>query len=145
MKTNKRGRQDVGLRRHRKTWSNGAGVLCSHEIMSVTKVAYRFLKPGVVVRAEIPYADGTGRKVRPSIVVSAGSRFVELMPCTSSPRATRRFDVAIHDLASAGLLKATKARTDRTVQVDRVAVIQVLGRLSAADRGAIFASDHEVA
>ena len=136
---------DVGLRRHRKKTDPDAGVLCTHEVMKVTKVAHRFLQPGTVVRADIPFADGTGRKVRPSVVVSASRLAVELIPCTSSPRATKGSDVAINDLPAAGLHKPTRARTGRTVSVDRVAVVQVLGRLSSADLVAVLTFDHEVA
>ena len=138
-------RQNVGLRRHRDVRRPSVGPLTTHRVMVVTKVAHRFLERGAVVRTDIPFAEGTGRKIRPAIVIGVYGRAVELIPCTSSPKACRTTDVPIADLSAAGLIKSTKARTGMVKRVDRGAVIEVLGRLSTRDQAKVFAVDNEVA
>ena len=126
--------RNTGVRRHRNAQAPEArNVERCHDIMRITSVARRFLKPGVVVRAAIPFWEGGDQKVRPAIVVAVRGNDVVVIPLTSSPRATYAGDIAVHDLESAGLHKPTRARTDRVVQIDAAKAIEVLGRLSAGD------------
>jgi hypothetical protein len=112
--------------------------------MEVRKVAYRFLKPGRVVRAEVPYADGTGRKMRPAVVVAVHGRTVELIAITSK-RVRSAGDVVVADLEVAGLHKDSVARTGRLIIVDRVAVVAELGFLSDRDMSTVLVSHGEAA
>ncbi len=100
--------------------------------MKITSVAYRFLSPGAVVRAYVPFADGEDMKARPVVVVGMQGQEVTVIPCSTSRRATRSTDVAIEDLDSAGLPKSTRARTARCVVLERSAVIKLLGHLEAS-------------
>lgn len=126
--------RNTGVRRHRYAQAPAArDVERCHDIMRITSVARRFLKPGVVVRAAIPFWEGGDQKVRPAIVVAVRGDDLVLIPLTSSPRATYAGDVAVHDLESAGLCKPTRARTDRVVTIGASTAIEVLGRLSDVD------------
>lgn len=126
--------KDVGVRRHRVGSPDAPReVVRAHSISRVGCVAQRFLCRGTVVLAEIPYADGTGRKWRPAVVVEVSGHVVTLLPCTTSRAARQDTDVAIVDLDVAGLHKHTVVRTGRSVAVDRTVVAQVYGHLSLSD------------
>lgn len=131
----KRGRTaNVGLRRHRTAVRHPErGTITMHSIMKVECVAQRFLAAGSVVLAEVPFADGTGRKWRPAVVVRVVGHVVTLIACTSSAGARATSDVDISNLAAAGLARATKARTGRYVEVDRTRIVKVSGHLSDFD------------
>jgi hypothetical protein len=126
--------RNAGVRRHRYAPAPEVrDVERCHDIMRITSVARRFLKPGVVVRAAIPFQEGGDQKVRPAVVVAVRGHDLVVIPLTSSPRATHAGDVAVHDLDSAGLCKPTRARTDRAVKIGASTAVEVLGRLGAAD------------
>jgi len=133
-RANERLLRNTGLRRHRNALAPEVrDVERCHDIMRIMSVARRFLKPGVVVRAAIPFWEGGDQKVRPAIVVAVRGDDMVVIPLTSSPRATHAGDVAVHDLDSAGLCKPTRARTGRAVRIGASTAIEVLGRLGAAD------------
>lgn len=126
--------KNMGVRRHRVISPDAPRELVrSHDVMQVTTVAHRFLSSGAVILADVPYADGAGRKCRPVVVVAVHGHTVTVIPCTSSKRASARTDIAIEDLAAAGLPKATKARTARHLTLERFAVVKMLGHLGAVD------------
>ncbi|WP_121257783.1 type II toxin-antitoxin system PemK/MazF family toxin [Nocardioides ferulae] len=124
-------RRNCGVRRHRIACSETRDVERNHDIMGVSHVACRFLKPGAVVLVDFPYPDETGRKARPAVVVARQGQSVTLMPVTSSRRAYAAIEVL--DLEAAGLSKASRVRTDQTTVLDRHATIKTLGRLSDRD------------
>ena len=128
-----RGHRDVGIRRHRLPAAGGNGVIGTHPIMGITRVALRFLSPGVVVLADVPYVEGEGRKFRPVIVVRVEGDRVVGIACTSSRRANEPTDIPLNEAAAAGLNRPTKARTGRAVQLDRTSVVQVMGHLGSED------------
>jgi hypothetical protein len=124
--------RDTGLRRHR--FQQPQVDLGSHQVMRVTSVAHRFLSPGVVVLAFVPYAeDGRRGKHRPAVVVATHGREVTLIALTTSRNATHVSDVLVLDNEEAGLSRTTRARTARAERVDRTKVVEVLGRLSPRD------------
>lgn len=137
--------RNVGVRRHRGARFAEVGPLKSHRIMEVTTVAYRFLKPGRVVRAEIPFREGGGSKVRPAVVVAVNGHSITVIPLTTSPKARFSTDIPVVDLRAAGLHRETKARTGCLVVIDRSMAIEELGFLSDRDRVSILLADGEAA
>lgn len=96
----------------------------------VRRIPRTQLTPGTVVWAHVPFADGTGEKSRPAVVLSRQGRDIELLPATTS---MRRHDyphkyVEIEDLESAGLNRATGVSL-RPVVVDIIEIISITGSL----------------
>jgi len=92
------------------------------------------LLPGTVVWAHIPFADGTGEKSRPAVVIATESRDITLLPGTTS---TRRFDLRnsyseVIDLDAAGLNRPTGI-SRRPVTVDKIEIIMICGELAGDD------------
>ncbi len=124
----------MGVRRHRVISPDAPReVVRSHDVMQVTTVAHRFLSPGADHPGGRAVRRRAGRKCRPVIVVAVHGHTVTVIPCTSSKRASARTDIAIEDLAAAGLPKSTKARTARHLTLERFAVVKMLGHLGAVD------------
>ena len=139
--TQKRRRQrDVGVRRHRQRLMAPRDVERSHEVMHVSQVALRFLKPGTVALAAVPFAERDGHKIRPVVVLRVERDTVIVLSCSTSrsrhghPAHWRE----ICDLEAAGLSRATGVRR-RDVRLDRAAVVAVRGMLSDVDRAAVLA------
>jgi hypothetical protein len=110
-------------------------------------VAQRQLVPGAVAYAQVPFADGTGWKSRPAVVVAVRGREVTVRPITTDRRWKTRSDlryVFIDDWESAGLNRPS-AVCPRQVTLDRMAITGLVGCLSESDRdtvlrGAVLAS-----
>jgi len=97
---------------------------------TVQRIPRTQLKPGTVVWAHVPYADGTGEKSRPAVVLSRQGRDIELLPATTSNRRHRfpgRY-VEIRDLESAGLNRATGVSLQPVV-ADVIEIISITGSL----------------
>jgi len=96
----------------------------------VRRIPRTQLTPGTVVWAHVPFADGTGEKSRPAVVLSRQGRDVELLPATTSMRRHRYPGqyVEIEDLESAGLNRATGVSL-RPVIVDIIEIISITGSL----------------
>lgn len=103
--------------------------------MSIVKpVPLTRLLPGTVVWAHIPFADGTGEKSRPAVVIGTDSRDITLLPGTTS---IRRLDLRggyleITDLDTAGLTRPTGV-SRRPVIVDKIEIIMICGELAGDD------------
>lgn len=139
-----RQRTDVGKRRHRLAAVRPIGTMQAHPIMAAHRVALRFLQVGTVVLCDFPFAEVNESKYRPGIVVSRTSRDVVVLPITSSPRATRSGDLALIDLAAAGLEKESTVRLANRRTLDRNNIVEVLGHLGEIDLFRVFPT-YEVA
>jgi hypothetical protein len=97
------------------------------------------LRPGTVVWAEIPFADGSGTKTRPAVVIERARRYVVVRPVTSAPKRARyaRTQTELSGWKSAGLSRPSAVQS-RLVELDRSAVGDVVGVLAGADRTAII-------
>jgi hypothetical protein len=132
--------QHMGIRRHRVLVQSSPKSERCHSAMRASFVPRRHLDPGVVVLADVGFAEGLGRKCRPVVITAVHGRTVSAIPCTSSLSANRTTDVVIEDLASAGLGRATRARTDREIRLDFSSLFTMLGRLSTADAARLLPS-----
>jgi len=104
------------------------------------------LRPGVVVWAHVTFADGTGEKTRPAVVVGTRGREVVVHPVTSSSRRhgfPQRY-VELEDLAAAGVTRPCAVSVIEVV-IDRIEVISVVGALSDVDGSAVFPAGPEPA
>jgi hypothetical protein len=101
---------------------------------TVSPIALRRLRPGVVVWAHIPFQEVDGWKLRPAVVVRAEARTVLLRPVTGAASRFGRHDhVELEDLDTAGLAHPCAVRLGRDVEVDRTDVVTLAGRLSLID------------
>lgn len=129
--------RDCGNRRHRRAATKPGGERV-HQIMRADLVCLGALAAGTVVRARVSYTDRDDYKVRPVIVLSRRGRQITVAPCTSSQRATTAAELPIDQLASAGLTTPTTARMGRTLVIDRVDCIEILGCLGEEDASRIL-------
>jgi len=111
---------------------------------SVKPVPFNRLKAGVVVWVHVPFADVSGEKIRPAIVLSASSHSVEVLPVTTSPR---RFNfphryVEVEEWAAAGLVRPSGVRR-QPISVDRRELVGVAGTLSESDLFRILSGDED--
>ena len=90
-------------------------------------------RPGDVVKVPFPYSDGQPRHNRPALVVAcvgpAGEPFLLwVLMITSAANRPWPGDIAIDDLAAAGLPAASIVRTEKiaTIEAKRASVIGVL-------------------
>lgn len=95
------------------------------------------LNPYDVVVVPFPYSDRLAEKRRPALVVShpdlpASLGRVWVVMITSVPGGSLG-DVALRDLASAGLPSASILRTSKIATLDSSRVLRTLGHLSASD------------
>lgn len=104
-------------------------------------VSLRRLRLGDVVLATIPFADGSGQKKRPVIVVDRRQSEIVVLACTSQVHHSgRRGFVPLADLAQAGLPKRSLINTIREVTVSAADLHQRLGHCSDRDWTAVLAS-----
>ena len=101
-----------------------------------------------IVKVPFPYADRPVRQRRPALVVVAGNiqahhSLVWVLMITSADNRRWPSDVAVSDLATAGLPAASVVRTAKVAVID-VRDAEHLGTLPTADRSAIAAhlSEH---
>jgi hypothetical protein len=102
--------------------------------MKVEVVPRRAWRPGVVVRAQVPFDDAMDHKTRPVVVVGVDGHEVLCHKCTSTGR---RFDlkaryVEVVDLLAAGLTRAAGIEL-KIVRLDLSAITNVLGELGESD------------
>jgi hypothetical protein len=91
------------------------------------------LAPGTVVLAQVPYAEETGWKTRPAVILTVGDRVVGVQPVTSSYSRDDFGCLELDDWAQAGLSRPC-ALMRRSVELDRrLDLISVVGQLSARD------------
>ena len=105
-------------------------------------VAQRQLRPGVVAYAQVPFADGSGWKSRPVVVISTQGREIKVRPITTAKQwkaGPNPTIVPINDWERAGLSRPS-AVSSRTVTLDRMAVTGLVGELSVPDREAVLAA-----
>ena len=96
----------------------------------------RSLDPEDVVLMAFPFSGG-GSKRRPALVLAdTGDRDIVVARITTQPYGASE-DVEIRDWAAAGLLSASIVRVHKVATLERSLVERVLGRLTAADRGAV--------
>lgn len=104
-----------------------------------------------IVVARIEYADGTGSKVRPALVVSVGDEVVKTFRITSQYQfksdviKAKYFEII--DWYKAGLRKPSWIDTVRFYEIDSDKVkIKIIGRLSERDidRLKVFLSDRDI-
>ena len=98
----------------------------------------RQLKPGVVAYAQVPFADGTGWKSRPAVVVSVQGREVVVRPITTRREWKIRsaLSVPLRDWEKAGLSRPSEV-APLSVVLDRMEVTGIVGRLTDADLAAV--------
>jgi hypothetical protein len=114
---------------------------------SLRPVPWTALRTGTVVDAWVPFADGSGYKRRPAVVVDVVDGRVRLFPVTSQVsrveapgrRGTARRGMVIRDREVAGLRPEPSAVLWRSVLVDRTDVLAVVGSLAGADLAAVAA------
>ena len=97
-----------------------------------------------VVRVPFPYADRPVRQYRPALVVAVpdtplASGLAWVLMITSAENAPWPGDVAISDLAAAGLPVASVVRTAKIATIAD-ADMTVLGSIAAAERAAVAAA-----
>ncbi|MCP5432757.1 MAG: type II toxin-antitoxin system PemK/MazF family toxin [Alphaproteobacteria bacterium] len=99
-------------------------------------------RPFDVVVVPFPYADRLAEKRRPALVVSnerleTAHGLVWLAMITSAKNAPWPEDVAINDLAEAGLPSASVVRPAKVATVDAARILRRAGRLAGAERKAV--------
>ena len=91
-------------------------------------------KPGDVVKAVLPFVEGSGSKKRPvAILLDTGDDDVVICKITSR-RPRDAYDFRITDLKSAGLPIASTLRVSNVYTLSRAQIEGQLGRLAAPDR-----------
>jgi hypothetical protein len=141
-------RQHTGRHRNkrRERWAKPSTPRRLPKLAVVEAVPMNRLRLGVVVWAHVPFRDDDGEKTRPAIVVRTAGRTVELLPVTTSQARFRRphQHVEICDLDTAGLDRPSAVQL-RTITVDRIELIHIVGELSDADLDAVTARlEHQV-
>lgn len=92
--------------------------------------AYR---PGEIVLVSFPYADATGAKRRPALIVlDTGDEDVVVARVTTQS-ANTDFDVAVVEWRQAGLLAASVVRLHKLATLQKRLVERRLGALTAKD------------
>ena len=95
-----------------------------------------------VVVVPFPYSDRLAEKRRPAVVVSSPllereHGLVWLVMITSAENRGWKGDVAVSDLASAGLPAASLVRPAKIATVDGGRILRKIGRLTAKDAKAV--------
>lgn len=108
-------------------------------LASVKRVPRTQLVPGTVVWAHVPFEDGQGEKVRPAVVVERCGRDLVVFPGTTSASRWNHpsLYVEVRDLGAARLARPTGIRT-RSVTIDVMEVLDIVGQLGEADRSAVL-------
>jgi len=100
-------------------------------------VALRNLEPGVIVHTHVLFADGTGGKDRPAVVLARLGRDVFVAPITGNEWA-RAGTTTIESWLEAGLKKPSFIE-QRVLCVDRkIGIVGVIGQLMAEDQKKII-------
>jgi mRNA interferase MazF len=94
-------------------------------------------EPGVVIKVPFPYTDRPTRQSRPALVVSAPALeerhgLLWVLMITSAENRGWSGDVAVRNLAMAGLPAASVVRTAKIATIESVDA-QRLGRVSASE------------
>ena len=102
-------------------------------------------RPFDVVLVPFPFADSEEEKLRPTVVISRPELLEEVgvlwgLMVTSTDRPMLRGDVAVTDLARAGLLFPSRVRTSKINALTSERVLKVVGRLSSDDAQAVSAA-----
>jgi len=97
--------------------------------------------PGDVVLLAFPFADTSGTKRRPALVlIDVGDQDVVVARVTSQPLSTA-FDVSLDDWEEAGLVLPSVVRVHKVATLEKTLVERPLGALTPGDwervRGAI--------
>jgi mRNA interferase MazF len=96
--------------------------------------AYR---AGDVIVVPFPYSDRLAQKRRPALVVSGAELhalgLIWAVMITSAKNAPQPYDLAILDLAGAGLSAASVVRPTKIACLEPARVLRVAGRLAARD------------
>ena len=126
----------VRSRRERSCDEHGSAGPRVSALTAVKRAARTQLTFGAVVWAHVPFEDEPTEKTRPAVVVELMGTSVSVLPATSAASRLRFRDrhVEIDDLDSAGLRRPTGVRL-RTVRIDVVEVIEIVGRLGDDDAG----------
>jgi len=89
--------------------------------------------PGTIVVVPFPYSDRLAEKRRPALVVSgeavAKAGFVWIAMITSARNAAMPGDLAIGDLAEAGLLRASVVRPTKLACIEPFRILRRTGTL----------------
>jgi hypothetical protein len=98
-------------------------------------VARGVLRPGVVLRAWVPFADGAGYKCRPVVVIAVTAREVDVFPVTSRLRRFHdgRRGYVLTTPEAAGLRDAS-AVVWRPTRLARADLLGTVGELTGLDR-----------
>jgi len=101
---------------------------------TVERVSSSRLTFGTVVWAHVPFADGTGEKTRPVVVLQSSRDDVEVLSITTAQRRLKVQGqyVEIEDLDKAGLHRPCAVRLS-PVKVERIEVVSIAGRLGPKD------------
>lgn len=94
-------------------------------------VPTRQLVPGTIALARVPFAEGTGEKVRPVLVVSVSRATVRCVPITTKRNRASAIEVEI------GSGRRSWARS-MVVSIDRVALLTVMGSLAESEFQAVL-------
>jgi len=95
-------------------------------------------EPGEVLLLAFPFADESGHKRRPAVVVlDAGDQDVLVARVTSQPHSTP-FDLHIAGWQGAGLLGPSVIRLHKLATVAKGSVTRRIGELQEADRAAFW-------
>lgn len=103
------------------------------ELRGASPVPAAHLRTGQLVRARIPYADGTGEKVRPGVVIGCDGRSVRVVPVT-----TKRHRSKIAVEIDAGTGRRSWA-LPAIVTIDRIDVVSWMGALGDDDHRKVSA------
>lgn len=105
---------------------------------SLKPVALKHLTEGAIVDAWVPYADGTGYKRRPAVVITADKFTVTAFPLTTSKRQKRRSPSV--DLVNweQSRLSRPCALVQRRVTMPRTDILSVDGELVGDDRAQFY-------
>lgn len=120
--------RDAGCSRHRMPVTVSWGSHMASQVMTVTP---RTTAEGCVLLAHVPFADGSGFKVRPVIVVGFAGRSIAVRPCTSQV-SSHPWLPRLADLDTAGLARGTAVRPE-VVLLETSDVLTTLGHLSDDD------------
>ena len=99
---------------------------------------------GDVIVVPFPYSDRLAQKRRPALVVSNDELYrlglVWVVMITSAKNSSQASDVALTDLARAGLTSPSVARPSKVACLEPSRIIRIAGTLGAEETSAIRAS-----
>jgi hypothetical protein len=113
-------------------WASGSAVVRQSEV-----------GPGSVILATVPFADGTGEKPRPVVVLELSDAGVLVVPCSAQEKGKRSGYTPISDRHVAGLLRATYV-SRRTIHLAWDRLLVSLGQCSKLDWRRIRANAHGI-